>query len=215
MQVRETKSAIEAYIRDLAVRSKDGAGSEEVVALTSLLGLFKGQLAKPFASLRKKIAEIKTPIAGELDSAELAVSTALAPLERLLELMDVFSTANRRQDMKTLIKLLRPHESVNVTALVKAVQLVSSPGNGGRLGRMPIAELKRRLDASLGDDEEFNMILKHLRRLGDGEFKEVAKTVLHGPIKSKKQGVGRLISLHKTARAQRLTKAATAGRTAA
>lgn len=80
---------------------------------------------------------------------------------------------------------------------------------------MSLEDLKKNLDAALGDDEKFNRMLDEVRLLNDDDFEDVAKTVLRVAFKTKKQGIERLIRLHNSTRAHRLKQVQTAGRSAA
>ena len=202
MLVNATKSAIQAYARDLADRGQDGAQPVEADALFALLGIFKGLSRSSFESFCDVGAKIDVQRNNPPLDDELMVGQALLPLERLVGLMGTISTANRRRDMQSFVDLLQRYESVSITKLVNAVQCTRR-GRGKRPS-MSLEDLKKNLDAALGDDEKFNRMLDEVRLLNDDDFEDVAKTVLRVAFKTKKQGIERLIRLHNSTRAHRL-----------
>jgi len=213
MLVNATKSAIQAYARDLADRGQDGAQPAEADALFALLGIFKGLSRSSFESFCDVGAKIDVQRNNPPLDDELMVGQALLPLERLVGLMGTISTTNRRRDMQSFVALLRSHESASITELVYAVQCARR--GLGKRPPMSLEDLKKNLDAALGDNEKFSRMLAELRLLDEDDFKDVAKTALRVDFKTKKQGIERLIRLHNSTRAHRLKQAETAGRSAA
>ena len=213
MIVKATRSAIKAYAQDLSARGQGVAQRAEAEALETLLGVFKGLLGAPFQSFSELVSKVELGRADAHPNAGSTVARVIRPLERLADLMVVVSTANRQQDMQALISLLRRHESASISEFVNAVQFARRGPD--KRPPMSLDDLKQNLDASLGDDETFNKILADLRELNEEDFRDVAVIVLRVPFKSKKQGLERLIRLHKSTRAHRLKQAVMAGRSAA